>query len=214
VLRPHLVDKYLAFADLRLFGLHPALYLSHRLTGIAMDALLVCYYTYFLWPVLLGVWLYRRDARTVQTYILSLTLCFTINFICYVFFPAIGPRYYLAWALREPLQGTVLTPYLESLMRDPAFARDCFPSGHTAGTLIVLIFAFRHCRRFFWFMLPFAAGLLVATLAGRFHYAVDLLCAVPLALGVVGAATALYRARPAGLVFSPQGASLGQPLRA
>ena len=56
--------------------------------------------------------------------------------------PAIGPRYFLFNAFPGRLQGVWLTPYLESVMRQPGFAKDCFPSGHTGATLLVLIYAF------------------------------------------------------------------------
>ena len=70
-------------------------------------------------------------------------------------------------------------------MRQPPFMRDCFPSGHTAITLCVLTFAHRHARTLFWGMLPAALLLITATLAGRFHYGIDVLCAIPMAVAVL-----------------------------
>jgi len=198
---PRLLDKYLYLADLRLFGTTPSMVLDQYFHGPALDAVMVCYYGYFLWMTVLALLLYFRAPRAaLDQYVLALTLCFAANFACYVLVPAIGPRYFLANHFDGALPGGWITAYLDSVMRNPAFARDCFPSGHTAGTLTVLTYAFRHQRRFFWLLLPAASGLILATLAGRFHYGIDLMCAVPLVVTVVSASTALCRARPRGVV--------------
>ena len=199
--RPQLLDRYLYVADLRLFGTSPSLVLERYLQGPALDGVMLCYYGYFLWMAALAFLLYFRAERAaLDQYALALTLCFTLNFAFYALVPAIGPRYFLAQQYAGPLPGGWLTSYLDSMMRNPAFTRDCFPSGHTAGTLVVLTYAWRYQRRFFWPVLPAAAGLILATLAGRFHYGIDLMCAVPLTVAVVSASTALCRARPRGVV--------------
>jgi hypothetical protein len=72
---------------------------------------------------------------------------------------------------------------------------------------VVLVYALRFERRVFRVMLLPGLGLIAATLVGRFHYATDLMCALPLLLGVVGFAMAYTRsvarrgtvARPVGM---------------
>jgi membrane-associated phospholipid phosphatase len=148
---------------------------------VVTEVLLLCYYGYFLWPLLLGIVLYRRgQQQAYQQYILALAFAFLGTFLGYIWMPAVGPRFMFADAYAEPLKGLLLTPWLDSAMRSPEFNRDCFPSGHTAITLVVLSFAFKYRRPFFWAVLPAAIGLIAATLVGRFHYGVDLLCALPL----------------------------------
>lgn len=194
---PRLHDRDLALLDLRLFHGHPSIWAGHALPGWAMDVLLACYYTYFAWPALLAAVLYfRRDRGAFEQFSLAMALCFTLNFTFYALVPAVGPRFYLAPLFDRPLGGAYLTPYLESAMRTPDFLRDCFPSGHAAGTALVLLYAFRHARRVFWIMLPVAAGLIAATIAGRFHYGVDLLVAIPLMAVAVGIASAVVPAAP------------------
>lgn len=196
-----LFDASLAAADLKLFGVHPAVWAGDRAPALFTEFVVVSYYTYFLWPTLLGVTLYMKDRRReFDHFLLAMTLVFCTNFVFYILVPAIGPRYFLADEFRAPLQGVLLTPLLEGLMRMPAFARDCFPSGHTAGTLCVLVFAYWYNRRFFALMLPWGVGLICGTIVGRFHYGIDLVCAVPMLAACIGMANALARARPAGVV--------------
>ncbi|MFZ5470479.1 MAG: phosphatase PAP2 family protein [Myxococcota bacterium] len=202
---PALFDRHLAYADARLFGVQPAVWLEARVPPGLVEVLLVCYYTYFLWPLLLGLVLYfgQKDRRLFEQYVLALALGYSANFVLYALVPAVGPRFFLAGEFNEPLRGLWLTPWLDSVMRLPRFTRDCFPSGHTATTLTVLFFAYRRARRFFWVMFPFAVGLIGATVVGRFHYAVDLLAALPLVLWAVTTAVVLSRVRPKGVLVTP-----------
>jgi hypothetical protein len=213
VVHPQLVDRHLAAADLWLFGTHPSDVLSSALAGLPMDALLVCYYTYFICSTILGISLYRSGRRAIfDQYILTLCFCYVFNFICYSLFPAVGPRYFLFDIFDGSLQGAYLTPFLESTMRGPIFVRDCFPSGHTAITLVVLGYSLFYSRRVFWFSLPLGLGLIVATVAGRFHYGIDLLFAPPLAAAATSLASALCRARPSGVVLRAPAFALREPL--
>ncbi len=191
---PRLLDGYLARADLKLFGVHPSVVLGDLLGPVVTELLMVCYYSYFVGPLLLGMLLFFRGKRAeYDEYALALALFFSANMILYVAVPAIGPRYYLAGLFPHPLHGLWLTPVLDGLMRTTTFARDCFPSGHTGVTLIMLTFAWRYRRRFFWVMLPVGAGLVVATLVGRFHYGIDLICAVPLVIVTTRLAAVMMR---------------------
>jgi hypothetical protein len=200
-LHPVLYDAYLARADLTLFGGYPSALLDRHLGGVAMDLLLVCYYSYYIWPSALGLWLYFRKGRQkVEHYVLAIGLAYGLNFVFYILVPAIGPRFYLLDVFPGPVHGAWLAPYLDGLMHTPAFMRDCFPSGHTAITLLVLTFAFRYARGFFWLMLPVGLGLITASLAGRFHYGIDVLCAIPLTLIGVLVSDLLIRFDPEGRI--------------
>ena len=192
---PLLVDGVLARADLKLFGGLPAAHLSHWVGPVVTEICLLCYYGYFVWPLLLGVLLYRQGKKTeYQHYTLALALTFLGTFLGYVMMPAVGPRFLWSQA-NGPLSGIFFTPWLESAMRSPEFNRDCFPSGHTAVTLVMLTFAYRFHRRFFLWVLPAGLGLIAATLVGKFHYGVDLLAALPLAAAATWLAGAWMRGR-------------------
>ena len=201
---PTLVDAALAQADLRLFGVLPAAVFSVWAGRALTEILLVCYYGYFVWPLLLGLILYVGGQRKAyEHYTLALALTFAMTFVGYALMPAVGPRFLFSHVFQQPLQGLWLTPWLDSAMRGPAFMRDCFPSGHTAITLIVLSFAYRYQRRFFWCVLPAGMGLIAATLVGRFHYGVDLVCALPVVLLTTLVSSLLMRSQPLTIRISP-----------
>jgi hypothetical protein len=194
-LTPGLKDAQLAAMDLQLFGVHAAVVLGERLPAWLIELLMFCYYGHFVWPLTLGLVLYLTGKREAfDEYLLGLSLLFALNYFGYALVPAIGPRFFLHEAFAEPLEGVWLTPLLDSVMRLPGFSRDCFPSGHTGVTLLVLVYGWRFERRFFWVALLPGMGLIAATLVGRFHYVTDLLCAVPLVLVVLGLALGWSRA--------------------
>lgn len=197
-MNPLVKDAQLVAVDQRLFGFQSAVALAHVVPPWANDVLMLCYYGHFIWPLLLGIFLYARGRGPTpgfDEYLLGLGLLLSFNYAAYSLVPAVGPRYFLIGAFDGPAsRGLLLTPLLESMMRTPIYTRDCFPSGHTGVALVVLFYAFRFARRFFWVMLFPGMGLIFATLAGRFHYAIDLVCAVPLVLVVTGLALALSRA--------------------
>ncbi|MCP3142202.1 phosphatase PAP2 family protein [Pyxidicoccus xibeiensis] len=196
-LNPLLKDAQLVAADQRLFGFQAAVELARLVPPWLNDILMVCYYGHFVWPLVLGIALYRRSRGPSSDFEECLTgmgLLFFLTYAAYAMVPAVGPRYFLIGSFDGPLKGAVLTPLLDSVMRTPLYARDCFPSGHTGTTLLVLFYAWRFARRLFWVMLLPGIGLIIATLAGRFHYATDLVAAVPLVMVVAGLALGLSRA--------------------
>jgi membrane-associated phospholipid phosphatase len=136
-----------------------------------------------------------RDPRVFQLLAFEYVGCFLISYLGYIVVPAIGPRFFLQGV--EPLQGVFLfEPLLHGLNVLEGGARDCFPSGHTALTLLVLYHAFRYARPLLIVLVPVGCGLLFATVYLRFHYMVDVIAGVLLALLVQAVFPPLFRAFP------------------
>jgi membrane-associated phospholipid phosphatase len=64
---------------------------------------------------------------------------------------------------------------------------DCFPSGHTEVSLVVLVACWRYWRKAFPFFLAAVSGLLVGTLYLRYHYGIDIVAGALLAWWIVSA---------------------------
>ena len=60
---PRLMDPYLALADLHLFGGHPSIFLSRFATPWVIELLMICYFSYFVLHLVLGVSLYWQGRR-------------------------------------------------------------------------------------------------------------------------------------------------------
>ncbi len=198
-----IADELLIEADQRLFGVQPSIWLASRIPPLLNDLLLGAYTTYFIWPLALGLvlWFKRKDLQFDQ-WVTALMFFYSVNFAFYAMVPAMGPRYFQAAYFDGPVHGAFFAPYIDLMFRGSPLARDCFPSGHTGISLLVLAYSWKEARRFFWVALPVLICLIVGTLAGRFHYGIDLVAAVPLtALSLVVAAK-LKQRLPDGMTFS------------
>ena len=113
----------------------------------------------------------------------SVTLGFYLGYIGYMLVPTVGPRYYMAELFTVDVKGTTMfsdTMY-KMLNELESTRRDCFPSLHTAITVIVTTYAYKYRRWLFWFFLPVTIGIILATIYLRYHYVIDVIAGLLLA---------------------------------
>ncbi len=190
-------DPILVTADRFLFlGSDPTRLLEPFTSTLLLEVLTVCYALYYFHPIVLGALLWRDDLRDparaakFPSYVFGMLLVFYVSYAGYFLSPAIGPRFTVPHAGPLP-RGTVARAIDETLDRLETSRHNCFPSGHTMVTVAVLVEGYRRSRKTFFCFLPFAVGLFLATVAGRYHYVVDVLAGAVLAFVVGGAARAL-----------------------
>ncbi|HTS02798.1 MAG TPA: phosphatase PAP2 family protein [Thermoanaerobaculia bacterium] len=190
-------DAWLAAFDRALFGVDPTVWLERFATPLLSDVLTVFYALYYFHPIVLGGLVYADDARRPREtrefgrYAFVMVLVFYVSYAGYFLVPAIGPRYTVTHAGPLP-RGAVSRAIDGTLDRLETNKRDCFPSGHTMVVTAVLLEAARRSRKTFLWFLPFAAGLVVATVYCRYHYVADVLSGLALAFLTVPLANALY----------------------
>jgi membrane-associated phospholipid phosphatase len=195
----HLADKHewLIVADEWLFGgVNPVVWMERFVSKPMTDFMVAAYTTYYFYPPILTMVLYRRgQIQEFRNLILAIVLTFYIGYLGFIAVPAVDPWHTMRERFTLHLQGSPLASqaldlYTISGLKIP---RDCFPSLHTAVSLVVLAFAWRTWRGFFWVALPCIIALMVSTIYLRAHYVVDLLAAFPLSLFTVWAAPRLNR---------------------
>lgn len=166
----------------QLFGTSPAIWMSEVWNSYWLSEFLHFCYLSFYWvaPVLaLGLWRSRCLGRFANVTLLTYFGCFLINMI----FPVVGPRH-----LFPPLDPALQGPFWQLthwILGQGAAGAAAFPSGHAALGAMVALSAWRWHRRVFWVLAPFCLGMCLATIYGRFHYAVDTAAGVGLASFVV-----------------------------
>lgn len=195
---PVLIDGRLAALDRWLFGEVPAVSLQALYHPALTELLFWCYTGFFVWQLGLLIVLYgRADRRPFERLLTTLVVFYLLSDVMYVLFPAIGPRFFLSDQFTVPLEGLAFADGLRTAFADNPMIRDCFPSGHTGLTLLVLWHAWRaRARVYFWVMLPFAGLLIFSTLYCQFHYAIDLIFALPFCTGVLALQRTIERAMP------------------
>jgi membrane-associated phospholipid phosphatase len=194
-INPRDMDWELAAIDLAVFGAHPTIWLERFTHPILTELLQLSYICYYFFPVLLGAALWRkRELEKFHFCLFAIVLGFYLSYLGYMAVPAIGPRFILADQQSFPLKGILLFDWIHNMLnRLEGVMRDCFPSGHTAVTLLVLYYAGRfHRLSFRWMLLP-GSALIFSTVYLRYHYVVDVIAGALLALAVVAVAERCYR---------------------
>jgi membrane-associated phospholipid phosphatase len=116
-----------------------------------------------------------------------------VSFIGYILFPAIGPRYALTHLYSIPLEGSFITDFVRDTLNALEHnKRDCMPSGHTQIVLMVLFLAYRYQKFLFYLFLPIISALILSTVYLRYHYVIDLLVGMALAIGCMIFGPRLY----------------------
>jgi membrane-associated phospholipid phosphatase len=197
LIHPHDFDVELAAIDHRLFGIPPTVWMERFTWPPVTEVLQIIYATYYFLPVILGAVLWRKGwFEQFKFWVFIVALGFYVSYLGYIAIPATGPRFLpsIKAAQSFPLAGVWLFQSLrESLDRAEGITRDCFPSGHTELTLLVLYYARRFHRPTFWWMLPIGTALILSTVYLRYHYVVDVIAGAAAAILVILIAKPLYR---------------------
>lgn len=206
ILSPVTYDRELQAIDQFLFGVQPSVWLERFHHPLATEILYLSYIAFFGWQLSLGVLLYLRQNGDFEDYFLTIVCYYMISYVFYAAIPAIGPRFDIAHTYKVPLEGVFIGTSIRDSFYGIPMLRDCFPSGHTGITLLVLTRAItKRAFTFFWIMLPFAILLIFSTLYCRFHYATDLLCALPFLAGILAVDAFVRAAMPNGVTIRAPG---------
>jgi membrane-associated phospholipid phosphatase len=196
-LHPRDFDEALAALDYRFLGVHPTVWLERFTYTLLTEVLQLTYSTYYFLPLVLGVVLWRRRSfEQFHFWVFIVVLGFYLSYLGYISVPVIGPRFLptILEAQTKPLTGVWLFQSVrETLDRAEGITRDCFPSGHTALTLLVLYYARSFHRKVFWWLLPLGTGVIISTVYLRYHYVIDVVAGALLAVVIVLIAKPLYR---------------------
>jgi membrane-associated phospholipid phosphatase len=106
------------------------------------------------------------------------------SYLFFILLPVDSP-YYLSQRLGPPLSGHFFFDLAHQMSARGGARGGAFPSAHVSGAVVVSLVAWRHQRGLACLLLPFSAGVMIATVYGRFHYVLDTLAGAALAIAVV-----------------------------
>ncbi len=183
-INPKDIDPALIRLDYLIFGGYPTVMLETIQRPFLTDILEIAYSSYYFLPISLGLLLKLQGReREFDRVVFFILLCFYLSYVGYILFPAIGPRYTMDHLQSTELKGMfVAGPIQEFLNRLEGIKRDAFPSGHTAIVLVVAGLAYRFHKIFFYITLPVILLLIFSTVYCRYHYAVDVIGGILLAV--------------------------------
>jgi hypothetical protein len=173
-------DAELIRADRALFrGSDPTVEMASWAHPLLTEILMLCYVSYYILPLVAGGYVFlKRSVAAYHNALTAMSIGFYVSYLCYFFVPAVGPRFEIVHPteLRGVLTYEAIRGFLDSA---EGRMHDCFPSGHTALTIVTLVFAWRLGRPAFWWILLPALGLIFSTVYLRYHYVIDLFAALP-----------------------------------
>lgn len=168
------------------FGHNPTVLLESITFPVISELLQISYASFYLLPFILCLIVYLKKPRMEFHICASMILAgFYLSYLGYYFTPAIGPRFTLDHLQTMPLQGLFLFDTLrEVLARAEGRMPDCCPSGHALISLLTVLLAWRHARRFYPIACIWASLVLFSTVYLRYHYVLDIIIGAALSLGV------------------------------
>ncbi len=197
-INPHDYDAILIAWDKFIFGVNPTQWLKNISFPALTEYLQFTYMTYFFLPMFHGVELHLKGKDLeFDEFSRMVGFAFFMSYLCYFVLPAVGPRFTLHdfSQMSTDLPGLWLTEFFRGSVNsgggipsginiNPVLFvnRDCMPSGHTWITLVNIYLGFKFRSKLRWVFLVFGGSLIFGTIYLRYHYVVDVLAAILLAV--------------------------------
>jgi membrane-associated phospholipid phosphatase len=191
----HPADETLARWDLAMWKVDPVFWLSSIENRFTVEFLQLVYTMFIPGALVLGIILWVRKPRQefrYGTFVIAAT--FLISYLGYLTLPARGPRFMEYASQHSALQGWWMFHSLQNLLDTlEGVQYDCFPSGHVAVVLVGCYVARRISAPVFYGFAVFAALITISTVYLRYHYVIDVIAGMLLAIVVIAAAPRIYR---------------------
>jgi membrane-associated phospholipid phosphatase len=186
-------DDLLIAADRAMFGVDVTVWMQRFVRPMLNDLFYSFYATYYFIALTLGLVLWLHDRSTARRYVFTLMVVYYMSYAGYFTIPALGPRFAQASEYTVSLTTTPIAQKINDTINSMEKTKlDVFPSGHTMISVAVLLMAWRRSRKTFWFLLPVATGLIIATVYCRYHYVIDLIAGAALAFVSVPIGDRIY----------------------
>ena len=188
IVNPGALDRELHEIGLRLFGVEPALALEPWITQATTEWFAFFYYGYFfvLGLHVIPIIFFSRHPRILSEFALGLLLVLSVGQSLYLIVPGYGPASLPALFSRD-LPAGVWWNLVQQLVASAGAQKDIFPSIHTAAPTFILLFSFHNRAhlpyRFTWPLVAFFSfNIIIATMFLRWHWLVDIVAGLLLAL--------------------------------
>ena len=204
------LDETFIHLEHRLFGFQPSIafmeWLPYRWTA---ELFYGAYFSYYLMIVGVGLALFFQNRKHFAHYLTVVSILFYLCYLTYVFLPVCGPRVFFenfphlglppeirAMGLAHPMPETVANGFFPSIIlliyRHLEAAGAAFPSSHVAVAVCTTWFSILYLPRIRILHVGVTALLCLSTVYCRYHYVVDVLAGLLMALAVAPLVNRLY----------------------
>lgn len=186
LLFPGYFDATVQAWEQALFGAQLSMVSSSWLDALWFSELLHFGYVsyYLVVPVaLIGGFKLGGEAG-LQRVAFTTAFAFFLCYLCFAVFPVAGPRYEFARIVGPQTEGAIYG-LVHTILEGGSSKGTAFPSSHVAATVSAWLAAGLVSSRLMWGLAPFAILLTLGTVYGRFHYGIDSLVGLGVALVAV-----------------------------
>lgn len=166
--------KIIAFENRIFRNNHPCMWLSETANSYWLSEFLhFCYISYYF--LLYGVPFYfyvTHDKAAFYQFEYAEVLTLLACFLTHAFMPVLSPRTIFE-KIKSPLSQGYLFRTTHFILEKGSASGTAFPSSHVAIGTLVLLVTFHFQLLFLFCVAPFALGLIISTVYGRFHYVID-----------------------------------------
>ena len=183
-LNPHDRDQVLIQIDQWLFwGYHPLKLLEPLVTRAGVEFFTQVYISLYLVPLVSMIgFLHQGKVRAFRNAILAFVLAFAIGWFGYLIVPAVGPF----WEQRDLFAWDIWESDIRYARKHGTdhFSRATFPSLHTGLSVTGLLLVWRYTTYSLYRMAftVWVAGIVFSTLYLRWHYVIDVIAGIALAI--------------------------------
>lgn len=175
-------DGILVSIDRALFGTDLGVWVERFDHPVLNEIFRLGYVSYYIIIFFGAGFHYFRSNRAYYiSFISKVTLAFCLSYITFILFPVEGPRFFQTHLFSTNMDGLYFSHVQQGIIHIASIQGGAFPSSHVAVALIVWQSFYKKHRGLFIFMSPFIAALIIGTIWGRYHYAIDVLIGIILA---------------------------------
>lgn len=193
VLIPSFLDEFFMNLDVTIFRKFPGYYMNSGEGNRFLDEFFhFFYFSYYLIIPGTGILLYRKDERLFEKFVFQISSLFYLCYLVYVVLPVEGPLHLRDTIYRE---GGVFRAIVDFIYEEGENPGAAFPSSHVAVTYLVAWWGSRHLPRLkqvYWCIFLFLS---ISTVYCYFHYAVDVVAGIALAISMTFLFDGLERRR-------------------
>ncbi len=171
------IDYVFLAIDYKIFGFYPYVYLEKYSNPYLTEIMQLSYCFYYLMPFILGIYLLKKGTQEdFQKALFLVLLCFYLSYVGYMIFPALGPRFSIAYMFQNELNGIYFAEKINTFLNSlEGIKRDAFPSGHVGISLLILLIFYKYNKKIFLINLLPVTLLIISTVYCRYHYFIDVI---------------------------------------
>jgi membrane-associated phospholipid phosphatase len=190
----HSFDAHVIALEKTIFGVDPAFALQQHMEIWLNELMNASYFSYyFMLPVSAIVLLVTKNWDALEKLVLTSAVTFYVCYLIFIFYPVVGPRFFLSEQYYLPIIGPCFTPLTQRIIAGGGLYGGAMPSSHCAVALVSLWILAREVRKTAIPSFILVSMLCASTVYGRYHYISDVVAGLLIGAAMLRLAGSWHR---------------------